>query len=142
VVQLAPLSPNWHNTAAVVMKTLDWTLIVTLLRQLFSFVLSRKLTFGDCGSLLYVEEDGVFQPVGMLVGEIVNTRQCFGFKQPVYQAIVLSQAFKDIECDYKHQVTDIRLFTRSEYCSLLRNGSFDDHNLELVLRDFQQETLV
>jgi len=102
----------------------------------------RKLSFGDCGSLLYVEEDGVFQPVGMLVGEIVNSEQFFGFSQLVYQAIVLSQAFKDIECDYKYQVTDIKLFTINEYCSLLRNGSFDDHNLELVLHGIQREILV
>jgi len=91
---------------------------------------------------LYVEEDRVFQPVGMLVGEIVNSEQFFGFTQPVYQAIVLSQAFKDIEYDYKHQVTDIRLFTTDEYCCLLRKGSFEDHNLELALRGFQQETIV
>jgi len=84
----------------------------------------------------------VFRPAGMLVGEVLRTASKPGFSSPVYQAIVLSQAFKDIECDYKHQVTDIRLFTMNEYCCLLRNGSFNDHNLELALRDFQQEIIV
>jgi len=56
----------------------------------------------------------------MLVGEVLRTASKPGFSSPVYQAIVLSQAFKDIECAYKHQVANIKLLTKSLCTTLLK----------------------
>ncbi|KAF6033779.1 hypothetical protein EB796_007915 [Bugula neritina] len=52
---------------------------------------------GDCGTIIYIKERDVFSPAGMLVGEVLRTASKPGFSSPVYQAIVLSQAFKDVE---------------------------------------------
>ncbi|KAF6036072.1 hypothetical protein EB796_005621 [Bugula neritina] len=61
----------------------------------------------------------------MLTGEYVSTVN-IGFRKPVYQAVVLSQAFKDIECDYPHQVANIELFSQERYSQLVADGHFDD----------------
>ncbi|KAF6035750.1 hypothetical protein EB796_005942 [Bugula neritina] len=77
----------------------------------------QHLIRGDCGSLVYVECEGVLRPVGMLVGEAIisdNTTPA----GPIYQAVVLSQAFKNMECDYPHQVSNIELFSQDRYSQL------------------------
>jgi len=59
----------------------------------------------------------VLRPVGMLVGEAIigdNTTTA----APIYQAVVLSQAFKNMECDYPHQVSNIELFSQDRYSQL------------------------
>ncbi|KAF6036073.1 hypothetical protein EB796_005622 [Bugula neritina] len=61
----------------------------------------------------------------MLIGELVIDVN-FGLSTPVYQAVVLSQAFKDIECDYPHQVANIELFSQEKYSQLVADGHFDD----------------
>ena len=67
-----------------------------------------KLKSGDCGLILYYEnEDGSCQPMGLFVGELLDDKT---FGKPIYQAIILNQAFTDIEFDYPHQVRNIRLF--------------------------------
>jgi len=70
----------------------------------------------------------VLRPVGMLVGEVTiddNTTPA----GPIYQAVVLSQAFKNIECDYPHQVANIELFSQDRYSQLVKDGHFDDSSL-------------
>jgi len=79
----------------------------------------RTLKPGDCGTIIYIKEGDVFRPAGMLVGEVLRTASKPGFSSPVYQAIVLSQAFKDIECDYKHQVANIKLLITKNQCTTL-----------------------
>ncbi|KAF6034933.1 hypothetical protein EB796_006759 [Bugula neritina] len=88
----------------------------------------QSLIRGDCGSLVYVKCEGVLRPVGMLVGEVTiddNTTPA----GPIYQAVVLSQAFKNIECDYPHQVANIELFSQDRYSQLVKDGHFDDSSL-------------
>jgi len=70
----------------------------------------------------------VLRPVGMLVGEVkINYNPTP--TSPIYQAVVLSQAFKDIECDYPHQVANIELFSQERYSQLVSEGHFDDSSL-------------
>jgi len=64
----------------------------------------------------------------MLVGEAIisdNTTPA----GPIYQAVVLSQAFKNIECDYPHQVANIELFSLDRYSQLVTDGHFNDSSL-------------
>jgi len=70
----------------------------------------------------------VLRPVGMLVGEAIiraNTTTA----SPIYQAVVLSQAFKNMEADYPHQVANIELFSQERYSQLVKDGHFDDSSL-------------
>jgi len=60
----------------------------------------------------------------MLFGYVANSEKPLGFYDPhLLQAVVLSQAFKNMECDYPHQVTNIELF---RYSHLVTEGHFDD----------------
>jgi len=66
----------------------------------------------------------VLRPVGILVGEAIigDHTTPAGL---IYQAVVLSQAFKNIECDYPHQVANIELFSQERYSQLATDGHFD-----------------
>jgi len=86
----------------------------------------RKLIGGDCGSLVYVKVGAQFKPAGMFVGYIADSERIPGFDGPIYQAVVLNQAFKDIECDYPHQVANIELFSQERYSQLATEAHFDD----------------
>ncbi|XP_067949544.1 uncharacterized protein [Watersipora subatra] len=66
-----------------------------------------KLIAGDCGCIVYLEDsEGVLQPFGLFVGIF----DCKLKGPPLYQAIVLNQAFRDLELDYPHRLRDIRLY--------------------------------
>ncbi|KAF6034936.1 hypothetical protein EB796_006762 [Bugula neritina] len=89
----------------------------------------RKLIGGDCGSLVYVKVGAEFKPTGLFIGYVADSENIPGFDGPIYQAVVLSQAFKNMECDYPHQVSNIELFSQERYSQLVTDGHFNDSSL-------------
>ena len=67
-----------------------------------------ELIHGDCGLIVYYKEnDGRCKPMGMFVGKL---KAVFHSGKNIYLAIILNQAFKDLEQDYPHHIEHIRLF--------------------------------
>ena len=87
--------------------------VLSKLHETISFLFTQfylnysKLIEGDCGQILYYKSSkGICRPMGLFVGEFLSQKEV---GEPIYQAIILNQAFKDIEYDYPHQLRDIQL---------------------------------
>ena len=67
-----------------------------------------KLSEGDSGIIVsFRDKNGRLHPVGMFVGVFSEDLAALGC--PIYQAIILSQAIKDLETDYPHHIADVRV---------------------------------
>lgn len=67
-----------------------------------------------------------FKPAGMFVGKVVDSKEIPGLYGHIYQPVVLSQAFKNIEGDCPLQVANIELFSQEQYSQLIAEGHFKD----------------
>jgi len=51
-----------------------------------------------------------WQPLAMFVSKMELDTTTRGFTDPVYEGVLLHQAFRDMEQEYPHRVTNIRRF--------------------------------
>lgn len=78
--------------------------------QIIVFFLFSELVKGDSGLIVYlVSTSGALIPYGMFVGELDLGEESEDFG-PIYQAIVLHQALRNIEIDYPHHVENIQSY--------------------------------
>ena len=79
----------------------------------------RRLTDGDCGSIVYVTTkngSGFTQiPFGMLIGAFVGPTHRKFWCCDVYQAIILPHAIADLEADYPGHVKDLYQFAHGKH---------------------------
>jgi len=73
---------------------------------------NSTLEDGDCGSIVHIKKrkSNKWQPLAMFVSRMQLDTTTSGFSEPRYEAVLLHQAFRDMEQEYPHRVSNIRRF--------------------------------
>ncbi|KAF6041398.1 hypothetical protein EB796_000296 [Bugula neritina] len=78
-----------------------------------TFILSSDtLEDGDCGLIVHIKRlnSNKWQPLAMVVGKMELETKNNDFNQPIYEAVLLYQAFRDMEQEYPHRISNINRF--------------------------------
>jgi len=67
---------------------------------------------GDCGSIVHIRRpnSNKWQPLAMFVSKMELETTADGFPELIYEAVLLYQAFRDMEQEYPHRISNIKRF--------------------------------